>query len=242
MQVRRKYLTVDLDNGKRALYPGLRYLVEYPCGCGKLPHHNHPGGEEYMLLRSSFHDTTFGDTVDAPCFVRYTIGSEHQAMVSPPADKSIQFTWWGMVEEHCDDEPPSMVRLTNELVPRSSPSFSASNYKEWYLSSTKHETRIMRMEAGAEGIITRHATDNHHRTLEIYVLDGDVLIRVEDGIAGRLHCLVGAFLQVDKDTPSLHWRTKTHHGATVIVKELKARGSMTWRRDASSAASKNHIG
>ena len=50
---------------ERVHYPRVRYVVAYPPRTPQLPYHDHPGGEEYLVLSGAFCDTNFED-VRAP--------------------------------------------------------------------------------------------------------------------------------------------------------------------------------
>ena len=70
--IERKWISAEVS--ERVHYPRVRYVVAYPPRTPQLPYHDHPGGEEYLVLSGAFCDTNFDD-VRAPAFVRYPIGT-----------------------------------------------------------------------------------------------------------------------------------------------------------------------
>merc|ERR1719422_1636903 len=85
---------VEREAGKYAV---ITYMVKYAIGTPHLPQHEHPYGEEYLVLEGSFPDQ-YSDSV-APCYIKYPHNTSH---ASHPASGSTILTWWG--QNNNDDE------------------------------------------------------------------------------------------------------------------------------------------
>ena len=55
--IRRKWLSAQVSGSVH--YPRVRYIVDYPPNTPRLPYHDHPGGEEYIVFTGRFADTNF---------------------------------------------------------------------------------------------------------------------------------------------------------------------------------------
>lgn len=83
-------------------YAVVSYIVQYAPGTPSLPHHDHPYGEEYLVLRGSFSD----DLVQAPAgtYVKYPKDTEHHA--TPDVEDGAEIlTFWGQ-NDNSDEALP----------------------------------------------------------------------------------------------------------------------------------------
>lgn len=83
-------------------YATITYCVRYAPNTKELPHHTHPHGEEYFVLRGSFDDHSSIGYMAAPAmtYVKYPHGTEHHAQ--PNIDEGCDvLTWWG---QNCNEE------------------------------------------------------------------------------------------------------------------------------------------
>jgi hypothetical protein len=82
--------------GKGNDYAVITYIVRYAPETPELPHHNHPHGEEYFVLRGSFDDHSQLGYMPAPAmtYVKYPHGTHHHAQPNVE-DGCDVLTWWG---------------------------------------------------------------------------------------------------------------------------------------------------
>lgn len=84
-------------------YAVITYCVRYAPQTKQLPHHNHPRGEEYFVLRGSFDDHSSIGFVPGPAmtYVKYPKDTEHHAQPNFELGCDV-LTWWG--QNNNDDE------------------------------------------------------------------------------------------------------------------------------------------
>ena len=150
--IERKWISAEVS--ERVHYPRVRYVVAYPPRTPRLPYHDHPGGEEYLVLSGAFCDTNFED-VRAPAFVRYPIGTHHAAMSAPVDERSVILCWWGLMQATSATESGRHVPLDEEtMVPkRGKPTVVDGDRLAWPLCGDGVETRVERWRAGADLVV-----------------------------------------------------------------------------------------
>jgi len=141
--IRRKWLSAQVSGSVH--YPRVRYIVDYPPNTPRLPYHDHPGGEEYIVFTGRFADTNFAQ-VEAPALVRYPIGTHHAAMTQPFEGRTEILTWWGLMQATSATESAQHVALCPRLlVPRQrEASWIDGPRRGWAISKDGLETRIER--------------------------------------------------------------------------------------------------
>merc|ERR1712146_420372 len=223
--INRKWVSADVNNGLH--YPKVRYVVEYPLGMPQLPHHDHPGGEEYLIMDGYFSDTTFGH-VEAPAFVRYPIGTDHAAMTEMSPVPSKEFTWWGLMEETIEKEQPQAIQLDKDkMMPLGVPPTSATSHTQrWNISHDGLETRIEHCVAG--GSLTVHP--GSHRRAELLVLFGELHNDETD-----VNLKKGSWFHLAEGTKAMQFDAVSKEGFTCIVKELRV-AKIKMQREASVAS------
>mmetsp|Transcript_29050 Transcript_29050/g.86773 ORF Transcript_29050/g.86773 Transcript_29050/m.86773 type:complete len:378 (+) Transcript_29050:194-1327(+) len=218
--IERKWLSACVSGA--AHYPRVRYVVRYPERTPRLPYHDHPGGEEYLVLAGAFSDTNFPD-VKAPAFVRYPIGTHHAAMTEPVIGARTEIlTWWGLVQATSATETGRAHQLDAETLVPTRVAAAAEDGRRlvWPLSADGVETRIERwLDRGKVRWRRTHA--------ELYVLRGRVALAGFPALPSRgadaappavLELSEGDWCALPAHTPATCFRAL--EPATVLVKEL----------------------
>ena len=219
--IERKWISAEVS--ERVHYPRVRYVVAYPPRTPQLPYHDHPGGEEYLVLSGAFCDTNFSE-VRAPAFVRYPIGTHHAAMSKPVDERSVILCWWGLMQATSATESGRHVPLDEEtMVPkRGKPTVVDGDRLAWPLCADGVETRVEKWRAGAEVVVKWERPRK-----EVYVLHGAVTLVGDDG--GDLEALGrGDWCALPDRVTVSRFLVKPGAAATVLVKELWPRDD--WRR------------
>ena len=208
---------------ERVHYPRVRYVVAYPPRTPRLPYHDHPGGEEYLVLSGAFCDTNFDD-VRAPAFVRYPIGTHHAAMSAPVDERSVILCWWGLMQATSATESGRHVPLDEEtMVPkRGRPTVVDGDRLAWPLCGDGVETRVERWRAGADLVVAWARPRK-----EVVVLRGAVELVGDDGAPAEA---LGRddWCALPDAAAASRFRVAPGAAATVLVKELWPRDD--WRR------------
>ncbi|EOD25191.1 hypothetical protein EMIHUDRAFT_206354 [Emiliania huxleyi CCMP1516] len=224
--IRRKWLSAQVSGSVH--YPRVRYIVDYPPNTPRLPYHDHPGGEEYIVFTGRFADTNFAQ---ASAAVPPPPRPPSSAGAHPAAGRTEILTWWGLMQATSATESAQHVALCPRLlVPRQrEASWIDGPRRGWAISKDGLETRIERWAPHAEK--ARLPTPKAGPIKEIYLLRGSLSAaqRVEGATAGEALgllaegdwiCFAHEVSQVDAAAGP--------DGATLLVKELLPYDS--WRR------------
>lgn len=190
------------------------YIVRYQPSFWQLPHHTHAKGEEYVVLRGSFHDDgllqpTLSWTMCPP-------GSDHYAM---PDDCDV-LTWRGqMFPQHYKPKPMTWWKegiTTNQTKSLAFTSPHGDRNSDWELAPFGYILRLLACEGGEETHVEHWFPDMDYdqlvpkNGLERFVLSGSI---IEDG---EVH-LAGAYVR-NVVEGEMTTRQSGPDGCTVLVK------------------------
>ena len=187
----------EISKSRTEGYVKITYIVKYLQGTPGLPFHDHPQGEEYLVLDGAFDDTQ--GSAPAGTYVKYPNGTSHSAS---PVDGAKILTWWGQNNNDDEAEPlpwwgEGVLAKTLQSVDTAWKDPLADGSSFWTPvdncrdeecapvahqlmlfrgSQTKEQTYMLRLSGGAKA--HKHVIKETVGGIELYVLSGCCVVDI----------------------------------------------------------------